>query len=258
MSTTTRSTTGSTTRSTTGHRGVRRLAGLACTLLLTASLTGCSSLPFGGSEDAPAEAQPEPAAAAEPIDSQFTSDGTFQSHLSVPGVPGVDFVYTMYPTKATPRTNEWYPGGRKYFTFTFTAYDLAQGLRDPFATKRKVYLETIDVTSRTITEDGPGKQEPYEVSGVGADITFDPEPLTTPNGMLVSSPKGAFELRNQSIGPVAKGTTGVELTFRAVVNVQTTAGGGQFVQRTVTQKVPVGIFASDEPTKATKIPVNAN
>lgn len=247
-----------TTRSTTGRRGARRLTGAACALLLTASLTGCSSLPFGGSEEAPTEAQPEAAATAEPVESQFTRDGTFQSHLSVPGVPDVDFVYTMYPTKATPRTNEWYPGGRKYFTFTFTAYDLAQGLRDPFATKRKVYLETIDVTSRTITEDGPGRQEPYEVSAVGADVTFDPEPLTTPNGMLVSSPKGALELRNQSIGPVAEGTTGVELTFRAVVNVQTTAGGGQFVQRTVTQKVPVGIFASDQPTKATKIPVNAN
>jgi hypothetical protein len=244
-----------TTPTTTGGR---RLAGVAVALLLTASLTACSALPFGGSEDTPA-AQPEAAAtAAEPIDSQFTRDGTFQSHLGVPGVPDVDFVYTLYPTKATPRTNEWYPGGKKYFSFTFTAYDLAQGLRDPFATKRKVYLETIDVTSRTVTEDGPGRQQPYELSAVGADVTFDPEPLTTPNGMLVSSPKGALELRNQAIGAVPQGTTGVELTFRAVVNVQTTAGGTQYVQRTVTQKVPIGIFASDEPTRAARIPINAN
>ena len=46
--------------------------------------------------------------------------------------PYIDYVYTLYPTKSTPRTNEWYPKGAKYFSFTFQAYDLDRELRDPF------------------------------------------------------------------------------------------------------------------------------
>ena len=33
------------------------------------------------------------------------------------------------------------PEGGKFFSFTFQAYDLDQELRDPFKTKRKVWLE---------------------------------------------------------------------------------------------------------------------
>jgi hypothetical protein len=190
--------------------------------------------------------------------SQFTRDGTFQSHVEVEGAPDVDFVYTLYPTKSTPRTNEWYPRGKKYFSFTFQAYDLARDLRDPFKTKRKVYLEKIKVTSRTITSGGGKTQKPYQLNAVAKNITFDPEPLSTKYGMLITSPKGAFELRNQAIKPTSLDTRGLDLMFTATVWIQTRPGGSEFIKRTVEQTVPIAIFESEEKTEVTKIPVNAN
>ena len=89
-------------------------------------------------------------------------------------------------------------------------------------------------------------------------ITFDPQPASTKYGMLITSPKGAFELRNQRIKGTSLDTRGIELTFTAKVSVQTSPGGSSFVQRTIKQTVPIGIFESEEKTEKAKIPINAN
>ena len=222
-------------------------------LLLGLVGSGCSAM-----DDLTA---PEPVAAgsavasATPYDSQFTRDGTFQSHIRI---NGMDFVYTLYPTKSTPRTNEWYPKGSKFFSFTFQAYDLNRKLRDPFATKRKVYLEHISVTSRTITTGGGRTQHPYELDAVAKDVTFDPEPITTRYGMIVTSPKGAFELRNQRIKGTSLDTRGLDLMFTAVVWVQDAPGSAHFSRREIRQTVPIAIFESKKPTRVASIPVDAN
>ena len=234
-------------------------AALAVPLLMAGTLSGCSVVEDLTADD-PAAAPSAPAAQeAEAYSSQFTRDGTFQSHIDI---DGVDFVYTLYPTKSTPRTHEWYPKGKKYFSFTFQAYDLERKLRDPFRTKRKVWLEHIKVTSRTVTSDGGATERPYRLDAVAKDVTFDPEPLSTALGMLITSPKGAFELRNQAIGPTSDDTRGIELTFTAVVWVQKDAGQNVgpagYERHVVKQTVPIAIFESDEPTEAAKIPVNAN
>lgn len=247
--------------STRSIRSVRRGASLAAavlTMLLVA--TGCSLVEGDDGDSAPATDAPTSAATEDfAVDSQFTRDGTFQSHLSVQGVSDVDFVFTIYPTKSTPRTNEWYPRGKKFFSFTFQAYDLSRGLRDPFRLKRLVYLESISVSSRTITENGGATEMPYSLQAEAADITFDPEPVTSRKyGMLITSPKGAFELRNQAIKPSSLDTRGIELTFSAVVHVQQSAGSKKYVRRVVEQVVPIAIFDSEDATKAQKIPVNAN
>lgn len=232
----------------------RPVAAAVALVALQALLGACGLVDRGSSGEAGA---PEPAAAASPAayDSQFTRDGTFQSHIRV---NGLDFVYTLYPTKSTPRTHEWYPRGSKFFSFTFQAYDLTRKLRDPFATKRKVYLDRVTVTSRTRTTDGGPTQHPYELDVVAKDATFDPEPASTGYGMLVTSPKGAFELRNQRIGQMSLDTRGVDLTFTATVWVQQAAGSSSFTRREVRQTVPIAIFESDEPTRVTPIPRDAN
>lgn len=234
-----------------------RLAARITALVLATSLalSGCS-LFERGPEPTPAETAPTPAERV--YDSQFTRDGTFQSHIEVKGAEDVDFVYTLYPTKSTPRTNEWYPRGKKFFSFTFQAYDLAQGLRDPFRTKRKVYLDRIRVTSRTITSGGGRTERPYKLDAEARRTTFDPEPLSTRYGMLITSPKGAFELRNQAIKGTSPDTRGIELMFAATVWIETAAGSGRFLERTVEQTVPIAIFESEEKTEVAKIPVNAN
>jgi hypothetical protein len=234
----------------------RSRAGLAslAALVLAVALSGCSLLV----DDEPeADPTPSPSASAadDAYDSQFTRDGTFQSHIDV---NGVDFVYTLYPTKATPRTHEWYPLGNKFFSFTFQAYDLDRGLRERFATKRKVYLERIRVRSVSITAEGQGTEHPYRLDSVAKKITFDPEPVTTDKGMIITSPKGAFELRNQRIGAMSLDTRGLQLTFVATVWIQDAPGSQRFYQRQIRQVVPIGIFESDTPTVAAKIPINAN
>ncbi|MGZ4448645.1 MAG: hypothetical protein ACXVW4_02530 [Nocardioides sp.] len=231
----------------------------AAALLLTGSmvgsLSGCSAISNLTGPEPVKASSPMPSASATPYDSQFTRDGTFQSHIEV---DGIDFVYTLYPTKSTPRTNEWYPKGDKFFSFTFQAYDLHRKLRDPFATKRKVYLEHISVTSRTITTGGGKTQHPYRLDAVAKDRTFDPEPVTTSHGMIITSPKGAFELRNQKIRPTSLDTRGIDLMFTAVVWVQASPGSTQFTRRVVKQTVPIAIFSSKKPTSVASIPVDAN
>ncbi|WP_166133574.1 hypothetical protein [Nocardioides ochotonae] len=225
---------------------------LVCVLALL--LSSCALRDALAPDDEPVPTA-TPSAVEELFDSQFTRDGTFQSHIDV---DGLDFVYTLWPTKSTPRTNEWYPRGDKFFSFTFQAYDLDRRLRDPFATKRKVYLDRIAVTSRTTTlGDGPA-QRPYRLEASARTITFDPEPVTTRHGMLITSPKGAFELRNQRIGSMSLDTRGLTLRFTATVWIQERAGGDSFVKKEIRQDVPIAIFESSEPTKATKIPINAN
>ncbi|MCW2764345.1 MAG: hypothetical protein JWO11_304 [Nocardioides sp.] len=223
-------------------------------LVLSVALSSCGLFDIGAGKDSPSATQ-SPSASATPYNSQFTRDGTFQSHIDV---DGVDFVYTLYPTKSTPRTNEWYPRGNHFFSFTFQAYDLDRRLRDPFSTKRKVYLANIRVTSGTKTANGKGGQSPYRLNADAKQVTFDPEPLTTRYGMIITSPKGAFELRNQKIRGMSLETIGVDLSFSATVWIQRTAGGTGFYRREIRQTVPIAIFASKKPTSVAPIPVDAN
>lgn len=224
---------------------------------LTLALSSCSVLEgFTGGDDEPTAAATTTTTTDAYYQSQFTRDGTFQSHIEL---DKVDFVYTLYPTKSTPRTNEWYPAGSKYFSFTFQAYDLARGLRDPFETKRKVYLSTVSVTTQTVRSDGGPAEQPYSLQVNAQTVTLDPEPLKLdPYGMLITSPKGAFELRNQEIAGSAPATIGIDMTLSAKVFIETSPGSQRFVEQTITQQVPIAIFTSDDATVATSIPVDAN
>jgi len=223
--------------------------------VLTA-LSGCSAVDgLTGDDDPAGSSSASPTASEKPYDSEFTRDGTFQSHIEI---DGVDFVYTIYPTKATPRTNEWYPKGEKFFTFTFQAYDLDRELNDPFKTKRKVYLKRIAVTSTVKTSSGTNTERPYELNAIAKEITFDPEPASTSRGMLITSPKGAFELRNQAIKPTADDTIGIDLTFTSSVSVERRAGSKSYTKKTIKQRVPIAIFPSDKETEAQDIPEDAN
>lgn len=241
----------------TGRRSRRRRTrvALALAVVLTVLLSGCSIL-----EDLTAANDPAPTPTATPTKAptpyptQFTNDGTFQSHTRV---RNLDFVYTVWPTKATPETNLWYPRGDKFFSFTFTVYDLNRKLRDRFATKRKVWLGNITVTSQTKTTSGT-VEEPYYLDADAKRITFDPEPVSNRHGMLITSPKGAFELRNQKIGTLDTSTVGVDLTFRATVFIETRAGSDKYRRRVIRQKVPMSIFPSEAVTQVKKIPFTAN
>lgn len=230
----------------------RASAAVAATIAMLA-LSACSLSDFAPVEETKASPTPTPSPTPT-FDSQFTRDGTFQSHVDI---DGIDFVYTIWPTKSTPRTNLWFPKGNKYFSFTFQAYDLDQELRDKFKTKRRVFLDRIRVESETTTGSG-AVERPYELNSKAARITFDPEPLKGKYGMLITSPKGSFELRNQEIGSLAMDTKGLNLIFRATVHIQRSAGSKSYYKETIRQTVPIAIFTSNQETEVTKIPINAN
>lgn len=237
------------------RRGTLPVLPAALALLMTVVLSGCSLLEGDAKPGAEPSSTPSAEPTEEPYDSQFTRDGTYQSHIDV---NGVDFVYTLYPTKSTPRTNEWYPRGNKFFTVTFQAYDLDRALRDPFRTKRLVYLDHIQATSVTKTSEGRGTQRPYRLDAEARRVTFDPEPVSTKYGMLITSPKGSLELRNQRIKPMSLDTRGVDLMFTATVWIQESPGSKRFYKRQIRQTVPIAIFESDKPTAVASIPINAN
>ncbi len=238
---------------------ISRLAAVG-TVLVALAAGGCSAGTGDEKTAAPATPTPTPTAVDE---TQFTRDGTFQSHINI---DGVDFVYTLYPTKSTPRTHEWYPRGAKNFTITLTAYDLDRKIRDKFATKRRVFLDRINITSTTSTgsadepdTDATDTQPPYALSAQARRITWDPEPLASKRyGMLITSPKGSFELRNQKIGTVDLSTREVTLHISSTVYIQRAAGESSYERHTVEQDVPITIFASEKKTPFTKIPVDAN
>jgi len=224
---------------------------LAATAVATSSCGVVDAAAGLVGDDAPMRTVSTESPAPDPLESELTRDGTTQAHLSVRGEEDLDLVLTMYPTARTPRTHEWYPKGGKYFTYTLQAFDTSRGERDPFDTKREVYLGDVDVTSVVVGADGKpdrGAREPYRLDADARDVTLDPEPVGNADGMLITSPKGSFELQDQKLGSVPRGTRGVELTFDAVVHVETSAGSDSFDRRTVTTEVPVGIVDSADRT----------
>ncbi|NYG59777.1 hypothetical protein BJ980_002700 [Nocardioides daedukensis] len=231
-----------------------RVVLLAAALVVTG---GCGAIEdsLGGS-GTPAEAAPlaAPADTDVPFNSEFSRDGTFQSHIPI---DEVDFVFTIWSAKTTPRMQEWYPQGDKFFSFTFTGYDTRRRLRDKFATKRRIYLDDVAITSVTTSASGT-TESPYNLREKARDVTFDPEAVQSRRyGMLITSPKGAFELRNQRIGTMAADTEGVTLTFTATVHIETGARTGRFETQQVVQTVPISIFKSEVATRPQPVPYNA-
>lgn len=221
---------------------------LAAVLLL---LQGCSQ-----AEEKPSpEVVKSPSVAPMPFNSEFSRDGTFQSHIKL---DDIDYVFTIWAAKATPRMAEWRPKGDKFFSFTFQGYDTRAEMRDRFRRKRLIWLERVQVSSSTTTASGT-VETPYVLDEWAPDVTFDPEARTSGRkGMLITSPKGAFELRNQVIKDLADDTEGVTLTFRATVHVQQRRGSTSYAKREVSLQIPVAIFASQYPTSPQPVPFNAS
>lgn len=224
-------------------------------LVLGLALTGaaCSNgSPSGEPTPVPTQAVTE-TGADEPTGSMFTDNGTFTSSTTI---DGIEYVLTLYPTAVTPFTHQWYPGGDKLFTMSMTAYDTDRAERDPFATKRVVFLDRVSVSSVATDESGNTVgTEPYRLDEQAARVTLDPEPLADPTyGMVITSPKGAFELRDQVIGSLDAKVREVTLSFRATVWAQNSAGSSQLNRQDISTEIPMVIFASTKDTTTVENP----
>ena len=106
--------------------------------------------------------------------------------------------------------------------------------------------------------DQGASQRPYKLNARAEDVTFDPEPLAARQGMLITSPKGALELRNQRIKGVHAEHRRLDLELATVVFVETSAGSGRFDRTVIRETVPIALFASTTPTVSEKIPYTSN
>lgn len=191
------------------------------------------------------------------FDSQFSKNGVSNVYKNI---AGIDYVLSIFPSQATPRSDQWYPKGDKLFTFTFQAYDLNVDLKAPYASKRLVYLGNVNISS-DVTLSGhteSSARSPYTVNGQAASLTFDPEPNTFRSyGMRITSPKGVYEMRNQVIGDLPDESIGITLHFKFYVTVQRAAGQDAWDAQEIDIDIPIGIFESDEPTPIRDVPVDA-
>lgn len=240
---------------------------LATTALGTAVLFAASGCSNGGTlfeQPAAAEATASaPASSAAPaaptasgIPSVFSEQGSVQLHQAI---NGIDYVLTLWPTRATPNPSKWYPKGKKYFNLTFTSYDEGTKLRAKFSKKRKVYLSRVQISSTTVgANDTDSSTTPYWLDTEARKVTLDPDAVHTSRGMRITSPKGSFEIRNQAIGSLNTGATGVKLKFVAYVSAQSSAGSKHYDKEVIKQTIPIAITPSTERTKAKSIPFDAN
>ncbi|MCI1650505.1 hypothetical protein [Bifidobacterium tibiigranuli] len=188
--------------------------------------------------------------------SPFSANGAVHIYTNI---EGIDYVLAVYPSQTTPDPSAWYPKGDKLFSMNLQAYDLSTDLRAPYLNKRMVYLSTVSITSTLTTMSGAtGSSSSFVRHGNAAQLTFDPEPLVNGNaGILLMSPKGIFDMRNQTIGDLPLDTIGITLHMQFSVHVQRTAGSPLYDDRTVGMDVPIGITPSTKATVSKSVPVDA-
>ena len=220
------------------------LTGLVAAAVL---LSGCSAIgDLTSSDEKSASASPSPSASATPYPSQFTRDGTFQS--------------TSTSTGWTTSTRSTRPSRRRGRTVVPQGQQVLlvhlPGLRpqpeDPRPVREQAEGLPLADPGRLRHRDLRRREDPapYELDAEAKTITFDPEPLSTKYGMLITSPKGAFELRNQKIKPTSKDTKGIDLHFTRDRVGPGLPGSTGFTKKVIKQKVPIAIFQSDKPTQA--------
>jgi len=209
--------------------------------VLTLGLGGCSTfVPLLGSpqqQQSVAVSTPEATETAELVfDSVFTDMGSV--HPTVTIGPQLELELDMWTEQ---KTHEWSTDGEKLFSFVINVYDGAVPAEASFDTKRHVYMSNIAVTATTSTTSG-ASVSPFVLDTDPLLVTLDPEALRSDKGLLITSPKGGFQLESNSIGALSPDTYGVLLDFAMTVSVEGAAGGGQYTTQVVHVPVPVAIF----------------
>jgi hypothetical protein len=222
------------------HRSYRTVlvGGLAAVAL---GLTGCSSImPLMGTQPVPqnvAVTTPTPSAAPELVfDSVFTDMGSIHPAQMI----GADLELQL-DMWTEQKTHEWYTDGDKLFSFVINVFDTAVAADAPFATKRQVFMSNISVMATTETSSG-ASVSPFVLDTDPTLVTLDPEALRSDKGLLITSPKGGFQLESNQIGELSDDTYGVTLDFAMTISSESIAGSGAYTTQIVHVPVPVAIF----------------
>jgi hypothetical protein len=209
--------------------------------VLALGLTGCSSfMPLIGAQPVQqniAVTTPTPTATPELVfDSVFTDMGSIHPTLMI----GTDLELQL-DMWTEQKTHEWYTDSDKLFSFVISVFDKAVPAEAPFATKRQVFMSNISVTATTSTTSG-ASVSPFVLDTDPTLVTLDPEALRSDSGLLITSPKGGFQLESNQIGQLSADTYGVILDFAMTISSESVAGTGGYSTQVVHLPVPVAIF----------------
>ena len=217
------------------------LAATSLVALAALSLTACTSIPMFG--PAPAALTgvstttvPTPTATPLVYDSVFSDMGSI--HPKVKLANKLELELDMWTEQ---KTHEWYPDSEKLFSMVISVFDTNVSESASFAKKRKVYMSNLTVTATTTTTSGL-VENPFVMNVNPVKVTLDPEALRSMKGLLITSPKGGFQLQSNKIGSLAADTTGLVLDFAMTVSTQAAGGSKNYTTQVIHQMVPVAIF----------------
>ncbi|PRY68557.1 hypothetical protein B0I08_104260 [Glaciihabitans tibetensis] len=218
-----------------------RLATASVIALIALGLSGCSTAGLFGDSPLSAASDVEttaPAPTAEPLvfNSVFTDMGSVHQNTMV-----ANELQLQLDMWTEQKTHEWFTDAQKSFSFVIDVTDMTVPVEAPFASKRQVFMSSLSVTATTTTTSGV-VETPLVLSVNPVDATLDPEALSSPYGLLITSPKGGLQMVNNVIGPLVDDTYGLILDFSMIVSSEATPGTGSYVTQTIHQTVPVAIF----------------
>ncbi|WP_213815998.1 hypothetical protein [Glaciihabitans sp. dw_435] len=219
------------------------LAASAIALSAMVGLTGCSLSSILGPQPQSAaltavDSTPVPTATKTPLvfNSVFTDMGSVHSKVMI-----ADQLELELDVWTEQKTHEWFPDSDKAFSFVINVFDQSVSPEAAFANKRKVYMSRISVAAKTTTSSG-ASTSPFVLDTNPLAVTLDPEALRSKSGLLVTSPKGGFQLEDNRIGQLASDTYGVTLDFAMVIHAETSKGTGDYSSQTIHIPVPVAIL----------------
>ncbi|GGH39790.1 hypothetical protein GCM10010921_11290 [Microbacterium album] len=181
-----------------------------------------------------------------------TDAGTFVSALSSDGSVSLSTdiadqlelrldVWIVEPKRAA----EWTAEIPKAFGYAVNVYDHLVDEKAVLADKRRAYLSSVAINSRT--SQGSGQ--------VASPLQFSADPralvprdtLRSERGLLLNSYQGGFLVPQTRLGELPADTYGVTLEFALTVEVEDSVGeGSAFGQQTVYEYVPIAITTPEQ------------
>ncbi|MDO9394964.1 MAG: hypothetical protein Q7T71_00315 [Herbiconiux sp.] len=225
-----------------------RALSAAAAVSTVVALSGCSTImPLFGIQPTPGAAAGSTTTTSEVAASdatlQFASVFTDMGSVH-PTVDVADQLQLRLDVWTEQKTHDWTPLADKRFSFVIGAYDNRVSADAPFDQKRRVYMSNITVTAQTSTASGT-VETPYTLNTDPVKATLDPEALRSEQGLglLITSPKGGFQLGSQQIGVLADDTQGVMLDFAMQISFETMPLSNLYTTQVVHQYVPVAVFS---------------
>jgi hypothetical protein len=222
------------------------------------ALSGCSTvMPFFGLQSSPApKGSTSTTTEVKADDAGLRFASVFTDMGSVhPTVDIADQLQLQLEVWTEQKTHDWSPLADKRFSFVIGVYDNRVPAEASFDQKRRVYMSNISVTATTSTASGT-VETPYALNTDPLKVTLDPEALRSEQGLglLITSPKGGFQLESQQIGVLADDTEGLMLDFAMQVSFETSPLSNTYTTQIVHQYVPVAIFSEAAAAASTPTP----